>query len=37
VLALGQEVVAAESAATNEPDSKMDVAAGKPPAECSQC
>jgi membrane-bound lytic murein transglycosylase B len=37
VLALGQEVVAAESAATNEPDSKVDVAAGKPPAECSQC
>lgn len=37
VLALGQEVIAAESAAANEPDSKMDVAAGKPPAECSQC
>lgn len=37
VLALGQEVVAAESAAANEPDSKVDVAAGRPPAECSQC
>lgn len=39
VLALGQEVVAAESSAAgaSEAERKAEVAAGKPPAECSQC
>lgn len=39
VLALGQEVVAAKSvaAAAKEPDSKVEVATGKPPSGCDQC